>query len=80
MAFVISDRCLVCGSCAEQCPAEAIAMGEIHYEINPEKCLSCGGCKAQCPAEAIDEAENYCEPECGEETVEPEYEEMPEEA
>ena len=24
MAFVITDECLSCGSCAAQCPAEAI--------------------------------------------------------
>ena len=61
MAFVITDKCLSCGSCAEQCPAEAIFEGEVHFEINPEKCLSCGSCAAQCPAEAIAklEVEDY---------------------
>ena len=53
MAYVISDECLSCGSCAAQCPAEAIEMGDLHYEIDPEKCLECGACAAQCPAEAI---------------------------
>ncbi len=47
MAYVISDECLSCGSCAAQCPSE------LHYEIDPEKCLECGACAAQCPAEAI---------------------------
>ena len=61
MAFVITEKCLSCGSCAEQCPAEAISEGEERFEINPEKCLSCGSCAAQCPAEAIIkvEAEEY---------------------
>ena len=53
MAFVITDECLSCGACAAQCPAEAIDMGELHYEIDAEKCLDCGSCAAQCPAEAI---------------------------
>lgn len=53
MAYVISDECLSCGACAAQCPAEAISMGEFHYEINPDACLECGSCAAQCPAEAI---------------------------
>ena len=57
MAFVITDECLSCGSCAAQCPAEAIDMGELHYEIDQSKCLECGACAAQCPAEAI---ENVC--------------------
>ena len=54
MAFVITDECLSCGSCAAQCPAEAINMGELHYEIDQSKCLECGSCAAQCPAEAIE--------------------------
>ena len=54
MAFVITDECLSCGSCAAQCPAEAIDMGELHYEIDQSKCLECGACQAQCPAEAIE--------------------------
>ncbi len=53
MAFVITDECLSCGSCAAQCPAEAISMGDLHYEIDPSKCIECGACAAQCPAEAI---------------------------
>ena len=56
MAFVITDECLSCGSCAAQCPAEAIDMGELHYEIDQSKCLECGSCAAQCPAEAIEDA------------------------
>ena len=53
MAFVITDECLSCGSCAAQGLAEAIDMGDLHYEIDAEKCLECGACAAQCPAEAI---------------------------
>ena len=53
MAFVITDECLSCGSCAAQCPAEAIDMGALHYVSDAEKCLECGACAAQCPAEAI---------------------------
>ena len=53
MAYVITDECLSCGSCAAQCPAEAIAMGDVHYQIDPEKCVECGTCQANCPAEAI---------------------------
>lgn len=79
MAFVITDKCLSCGSCAEQCPAEAISEGELHFEINPEKCLSCGACAAQCPAEAIAkvEEEEYVAEDV--EDIEVEIVELPEE-
>ena len=53
MAIVSTDACLSCSSCAAQCPAEAIDMGDLHYEIDAGKCLECGACAAQCPAEAI---------------------------
>ena len=53
MSFVITDECASCGSCAEQCPAEAIFEGDEHFEIDQDKCLQCGACAAQCPVKAI---------------------------
>lgn len=53
MAYKITDSCVSCGACADACPAEAIAEGAEHYEINPEVCLECGSCAATCPNEAI---------------------------
>ena len=55
MAYQITDACVKCGSCAEQCPVEAIPEGEDKYVINPDVCVSCGSCADQCPAEAIEE-------------------------
>ena len=55
MAYVITDACLSCGACADQCPAEAISQGADHYEINPDTCLGCGACQDACPAGAITE-------------------------
>ena len=55
MAFVITDSCVKCGSCAEVCPMEAITEGEDKYVIDPDVCVSCGTCAAQCPVEAIEE-------------------------
>lgn len=52
MAYKITDACIACGSCAAQCPVDAISEGDI-YEINADACIECGSCAAQCPVEAI---------------------------
>ncbi|MCQ2204449.1 MAG: 4Fe-4S binding protein [Bacteroidales bacterium] len=56
MAYVISDDCVSCGSCAGECPVEAISEGEGKYVINAEACMSCGTCAGVCPTGAISEA------------------------
>ncbi len=53
MAYVISDECVSCGACAAECPVEAIAEGENHFEINADACIECGTCEATCPTGAI---------------------------
>jgi len=35
VAYVITEECVACGTCAEECPAEAIEEGE-PYVINDE--------------------------------------------
>ena len=55
MAYTITDACVSCGSCAEQCPVEAISEGEGKYVIDPDVCVSCGSCADQCPNEANEE-------------------------
>ena len=56
MAYNITDACVKCGACADQCPVEAISEGEDKYVIDADVCVSCGACADQCPVEAIEEA------------------------
>lgn len=55
MAYKISDTCVSCGACAAQCPVNAIAEGDSHYEIDADACLECGACAGVCPTGAIEE-------------------------
>jgi NAD-dependent dihydropyrimidine dehydrogenase PreA subunit len=48
----ITDACLACGSCAANCPVEAIKEGDI-YVIDADACIDCGACEASCPVGAI---------------------------
>jgi formate hydrogenlyase subunit 6/NADH:ubiquinone oxidoreductase subunit I len=55
MAFKITEDCVSCGTCAEECPSDAIDEGADKYVINQEKCTECGTCKDVCPTEAVAE-------------------------
>jgi ferredoxin len=62
MAYRISDDCISCGACEQECPVGAISEGETTYVIDPEKCVECDGyhdsskCAEICPVDA-------CEPD-----------------
>ena len=53
MAFKITDACVSCGTCAENCPVEAISEGDGIYVIDADVCVDCGTCVDNCPVEAI---------------------------
>ena len=55
MAYVITDACVSCGTCVDNCPVEAISEGEDKFVIDADVCVNCGSCADNCPVEAIEE-------------------------
>lgn len=53
MAYVITENCVSCGTCAAQCPMDAISAGDDRYVIDADTCASCGACEGACPVGAI---------------------------
>ncbi|WP_408956628.1 DUF362 domain-containing protein [Natroniella sp. ANB-PHB2] len=54
MMYTITDECISCGVCVDDCPVEAISEGDDKYEIS-EGCVDCGVCVDSCPVDAIEE-------------------------
>lgn len=50
---ITRDKCLGCGICQRECPAEAIVIEANKAKIDQEKCIGCGKCIAVCPQEAV---------------------------
>ncbi len=67
MALMITDECINCDVCEPECPNEAIYLGELIYEINPDKCTECVGhfnepqCVQVCPVNCIPINPEYVE-------------------
>ena len=40
MAYVISDDCIACGTCIDECQVGAISEGD-KYSIDPDACTEC---------------------------------------
>ncbi len=52
MAYKITEDCIKCGACEDECPEEAITEGEETFIIDPELCTDCGACADVCPVGA----------------------------
>lgn len=57
MAYKITDKCISCGACAQQCPVGCIEQRDERYVIDPNQCIECGTCAGVCPVEAPELAE-----------------------
>ena len=55
VAYIITEDCVNCGGCIDECPEGAIIEGDEKTSIDPEKCTDCGACVVDyfCPAQAI---------------------------
>ena len=57
MATMITDDCISCGACEDECPNDAISLGDDIFVIDPDLCSECVGlhatqkCAEACPVE-----------------------------
>ena len=52
VSVVDPDTCVVCGTCEERCPVDAISM-EDSALVDADKCIGCGVCYPSCTTESI---------------------------
>jgi ferredoxin len=59
MALLITNECIACDACREECPNEAIEENDPVYIIDSDRCTECVGhfdepqCIAVCPVDCI---------------------------
>ncbi len=49
----IPEKCIGCGICAKNCPANAILVVQKKVEVNGRRCIGCGLCVSRCPKGAL---------------------------
>ncbi|AXX92918.1 ferredoxin [Malaciobacter molluscorum LMG 25693] len=59
MSLIITDECIACDACREECPNYAIEEGDPIYLIDSDRCTECVGhyeepaCVEVCPVDCI---------------------------
>ena len=59
MSLIITDDCIACDACREECPNDSIEEGDPIYIIDSDRCTECVGyyeepaCIEVCPVECI---------------------------
>jgi ferredoxin len=59
MSLIITDKCIACDACREECPNIAIEEGDPLYIIESDRCTECVGhfdepqCIEVCPVDCI---------------------------
>ncbi len=59
MSLIITDECIACDACREECPNTAIEEGDPIYIIESDRCTECVGsfdepqCIEVCPVDCI---------------------------
>ena len=59
MSLIITDECIACDACREECPTDAIEEGDPIYIIDSNRCTECVGyyeepaCIEVCPVDCI---------------------------
>jgi ferredoxin len=59
MALLITDECIACDACREECPTSAIEENDPIYIIDADRCTECVGffdepqCISVCPVDCI---------------------------
>ena len=59
MSLIITDECIACDACREECPNMAIEEGDPIYIIESDRCTECVGsfdepqCIEVCPVDCI---------------------------
>jgi len=67
LSLIISEECIACDACIEECPNYAIEATELNCVIEPEKCTECidvydePSCIASCPVDCISVDQDHIE-------------------